>query len=105
MQKKTGHYFCEEFIIPTEIRKEIKDKPIYISIDIDVLDPSVAPGTGNPEPGGFTYQELISLLYSLKNNNIVGMDIVEVLPLQDRGDITSITAAKIIRESFLLWAK
>ena len=92
--------------LPTkEDIKEIKslDKPVYITIDIDVLDPAYAPGTGTPEPCGFSTKELINSLYLFKElkDNIIGFDVVEVSPHYDIGNITSIAAAKIIRELML----
>jgi len=79
------------------------DKPVYITIDIDVLDPAYAPGTGTPEPCGYSTKELIDALYLFRNlrDKIVGFDIVEVSPPCDVNSITSITAAKIIRELIL----
>jgi agmatinase len=92
--------------LPTkEDIKEIKslDKPVYITIDIDVLDPAYAPGTGTPEPCGFSTKELINSLYLFKElkDNIIGFDVVEISPHYDIGNITSIAAAKIIRELML----
>ena len=70
---------------------------IYVTIDIDVLDPSVAPGTGTPEPGGFTYLQIREMLTMLpKKGKIVGFDIVEVNPLYDPAGITSQVAARLI---------
>ena len=81
--------------------KKIKEleKPVYVTIDIDVLDPAFVPGTGTPEPCGFTPKELINSLYLLEKikENIVGFDVVEVSPHYDIGKITSVTAANIIR--------
>ena len=71
-------------------------KPTYISIDIDVLEPGHCPGVGTPSPGGLIIQEVLKLLKPIKN--VVGFDIVEVSPPYDKGDITSITAAKILLE-------
>ncbi len=72
-------------------------KDIYVTIDIDVLDPSVAPGTGTPEPGGLSYLQLKEILTGLpKKGNIVGFDIVEVNPLFDHGEITAQVAARLI---------
>ena len=69
---------------------------IYVTIDIDVLDPSVAPGTGTPEPGGFSYLEMKKILTALpERGNVVGFDIVEVNPLFDCGGITSLVAARL----------
>jgi len=76
------------------------DGSIYISIDMDVFDPSIAPGVGNPEPYGldtWRFFRIIEKILSL-NNNVVGLDIVETNPLNDVNDITSILAAKIILE-------
>jgi len=83
---------------------KLKDKPIYISLDIDVFDPSVAPGTGTPEPGGISnYMELFRFIKKMEHLNVIGMDIVEVSPLLDINNITSVLAAKIARDTLLLW--
>ncbi|MBA2839629.1 agmatinase [Methanococcus maripaludis] len=83
------------------------EKPVYVTIDIDVLDPAFVPGTGTPEPCGFTPKELINSLYLLEEikEKIVGFDVVEVSPHYDIGKITSVTAAKIIRELILTISK
>ena len=86
-----------------EIKNKIKGKDIYISIDLDVLDPSILPGTGTPEPGGLKFNELINILPFFKTANVVGMDVVELLPQTTSNKISSIVAAKIIRESLLLY--
>ncbi|ADC69761.1 agmatinase [Methanocaldococcus sp. FS406-22] len=80
------------------------NKPIYITIDIDVLDPAYAPGTGTPEPCGFSTKELFKSLYLLEEvkDRIIGFDIVEVSPIYDIANITAITAAKIARELMLM---
>lgn len=89
-----------------DVVKEIrdKDKKIYITVDIDVLDPAYAPGTGTPEPCGFSSKELINALYLFGDlkDRIVGFDVVEISPPYDIGGITSIMGAKIIREFILL---
>lgn len=81
----------------TEIIQRISDRvgdaPLYISIDIDVLDPAHAPGTGTPEAGGLTSRELLELLRGLKDKNLVGADVVEVSPPFDHASITSVAAA------------
>ena len=82
---------------------EIGNNPVYISIDIDAFDPSVAPGTGTPEPGGITSREFFRTLYDLGRLNVIGMDIVEVSPMLDNNGITSLLGAKIARESILQW--
>jgi agmatinase len=69
---------------------------IYVTLDIDVLDPSIAPGTGTPEPGGLSYLQMRELITSLsKKHNIIGFDLVEVNPLFDPADITSHVAARL----------
>ncbi len=69
----------------------------YVTIDIDVLDPSVAPGTGTPEPGGFNYLQMKEMLTALpKKGKIVGFDLVEVNPLYDPGGITALVATRLI---------
>ncbi len=86
-----------------DIAQKVQGKPLYISLDLDVLDPSVLPGTGTPEPGGLTFAQLIQVLYTLRAGNVVGMDVVELLPYQTPHQVSSIVAAKIIRESILLY--
>ena len=72
----------------------------YITIDIDGFDPSIAPGTGTPSHGGFTYYEVIELIQGLsKQGNIIGMDLVEVAPAYDPTGVTSILAAQILMNS------
>ncbi|KAG5913713.1 hypothetical protein E4U53_004797, partial [Claviceps sorghi] len=73
--------------------------PVYLSVDIDVLDPAFAPGTGTPEPGGWTTRELIRILRGLEGLNVVGADVVEVSPAyQGRGEETALAAAQVVYE-------
>ncbi|KAL1893149.1 hypothetical protein Sste5346_006581 [Sporothrix stenoceras] len=75
------------------------DDPVYLSVDIDVLDPAFAPGTGTPEPGGWTTRELIRILRGLEGLNIVGADVVEVAPAyQGPGEETALAAAQVVYE-------
>lgn len=87
------------------MRKKLGTRPVYLSIDVDVLDPAYAPGTGAPEPGGVTTRELFSALYSLEGMNLVGADIVEVCPPCDGGDVTALVAAKLTRELLFMLDK
>jgi agmatinase len=87
--------------LPPSVRRRIGERPIYLSIDIDVLDPSAAPGTGCPEPGGPTFVELQEFLYGLADLRVIGADIMEVLPACDPADITALAAAKLARELLL----
>ncbi|MFT4009924.1 MAG: agmatinase [Nocardioidaceae bacterium] len=74
------------------------ERPVYVSIDIDVLDPAFAPGTGTPEAGGLTSRELLHTLRALTAANVVGADIVEVSPPYDHAEITGIAAAHVAYE-------
>ncbi|MFJ3776774.1 agmatinase [Streptomyces sp. NPDC090075] len=77
------------------LRQRIGDRPLYVSVDIDVLDPAHAPGTGTPEAGGMTSRELLEILRGLAGLNLVGGDIVEVAPAYDHADITSFAASHV----------
>ncbi len=73
--------------------------PVYLSVDIDVLDPGLAPGTGTPEPGGWTSRELIRILRGIEGLNVVGADVVEVAPAYDgAGEQTALAAAQVVFE-------
>jgi agmatinase len=74
------------------------DRPVYLSIDIDVLDPSHAPGTGTPEAGGMTSRELLAMIRALRGVNLVGADVVEVAPAYDHAQITAIAASHVAYE-------
>lgn len=78
------------------VKERIGDTPVYVSIDIDVLDPAYAPGTGTPEMGGLHSRELLRLLRALKGLNIVGADVVEVAPAYDHADTTALAAATLV---------
>ena len=77
------------------IRARVADRPLYLSIDIDVLDPAHAPGTGTPELGGMTSRELLAIVHGLSGLNLVGADVVEVSPPFDHAEITSLAAATV----------
>lgn len=78
------------------IQKRVGDAPVFVTFDIDAVDPAFAPGTGTPEVGGFTSGEAMRLAGGLKGLNIVGFDMVEVLPEYDPGEITALLAANIV---------
>ncbi len=81
----------------------LKDKPVYITIDLDVLDPGVFPGTGTPEPGGMQYKDLLWAFDQFaKLNHIVGADIVELAPMLDPSGASTAVAAKSLRELVLI---
>ena len=77
------------------------DKPVYFSLDLDVLDPSVFPGTGTPEPGGVTFMQLLEAVYEVCRLNIVGCDLCELCPVYDPSGISTAAALKILREMLL----
>jgi len=74
------------------------DRPVYLSIDIDVLDPAHAPGTGTPEAGGMTSRELLAMIRALRGVNLVGADVVEVAPAYDHAQITAVAASHVAYE-------
>jgi agmatinase len=89
--------------LPDQVRGALSEHPIYLTVDIDVLDPSAAPGTGCPEPGGATYGELEACLHGLAEMRVVAVDVVEVAPALDPSEITAAAAAKIVRDAVLLF--
>lgn len=91
--------------VSERIRQVIGDAPLYISVDIDVLDPAHAPGTGTPEAGGLTSRELLGILRGLAGCTIVGADVVEVAPAYDHAEITAIAASHITYELISLVAR
>ena len=82
-----------------------KGTPVYVSIDIDVLDPSVAPATGTPEFGGLLAHQLLQLVRGLKGLNVVAGDVVEIAPAYDHAGITSVAGANLIAEIAALIGK
>lgn len=86
-----------------EILPELRRHPLYVTIDIDVLDPSEAPGTGSPEPGGLRVPELVELIRLVQGCEVVGMDLVEVAHAHDPTARTGIAGAWILREAILTW--
>jgi len=92
-----------ELTIPRGVRQRIGRRPVYVSIDIDVLDPSHAPGTGCPEPGGVTFRELATFVYGLEGLRVVALDVMEVSPNLDAANITAAAGAKLVREAILLF--
>lgn len=78
------------------IRRRMGERPCYLTLDIDCLDPAFAPGTGTPEPGGMTSSQVLTLLEELQPMNWVGMDCVEVAPAYDHAELTSNAAATFV---------
>lgn len=88
--------------MPAEIWSWLEQRPVYVTLDIDVIDPSDAPGTGNPEPEGIAARELLSFIRKLGGLRIVGFDVVEVSPPYDPSGRTAVLAATIVREAILV---
>ena len=80
---------------------QLENKPVYLTIDIDVLDPSVLPGTGTPEPGGVSFVDLIGAIHKMTGLNIVGCDINELAPHYDSSGVSTVVACKVMRELLL----
>ena len=101
-----SHTYLHPFDTDTlvETIESLKGKPIYFTLDLDVLDPSIFAGTGTPEPGGITMKELLEALKALKNVNLVGADVVELAPHYDASGVSTAVACKVIREIALLLA-
>ena len=90
--------------IVARIRQTVGALPVYVSIDIDVLDPAFAPGTGTPEAGGLTSRELLAVLRGMDGLDLVGADIVEVSPAYDHAEVTAVAAANLGYELLTLLA-
>lgn len=90
-----------------EVLPSLAGRPVYVTIDIDVLDPAHAPGTGTVDAGGITSRELLASIHAIagSNVNVVGFDLVEVAPIYDHSEQTANTASKLIREMILGWVK
>jgi agmatinase len=88
-----------------QVLDRVGDRPVYLSVDIDVLDPAHAPGTGTPEPGGLTTRELQLILRGLTSANLVGADVVEVAPAYDHAELTALAAANVAYEFLGLFAR
>lgn len=81
--------------------KQCEGYPVYFTIDLDVLDPSVFPGTGTPEAGGVTFLELLHAILKVSKLNIVGMDVNELSPVYDQSGVSTAVACKVLRELLL----
>lgn len=85
-----------------EVIESLKGKPVYFTIDLDVLDPSAFPGTGTPEAGGVTFLDLLSAVRKVSKLNIVGLDMNELSPIYDQSGASTALACKLVREILLL---
>lgn len=107
--KQNGMYIAKfEVLRPLrEVLPTLVGRPVYVTIDIDVLDPAHAPGTGTVDAGGITSKELLASIHEIARSkiNVVGGDLVEVAPIYDPSEQTANTASKLIREMILGWVK
>ena len=98
---KVLSYCAPSLVMPEDVRRALEGRPVYVTLDIDVLDPSAAPGTGNPEAGGPGFDELLTALEALADLDVVACDVVEVSPPLDPSGITQAAAAILVREMLL----
>ncbi len=91
--------------IVARVRERVGDHPVYITFDIDCLDPAFAPGTGTPVPGGLSTLQALSIIRGLAGVRLIGMDVVEVAPAYDHAELTALAAAQIAIELLALYAE
>jgi len=107
LERRLPNFFPVTEIPPQDavwrILPGLRSCPLYVTLDIDVLDPAEAPGTGSPEPGGLRVPELIDLLRLLAECPVVGMDLVEVAHAHDPSGRTGIAGSWVLREAILTW--
>lgn len=98
-----NHVYTNKFNLSgvETLERKLIDKPVYLTIDLDVLDPSEFPATGTPEAGGVSFKELLAAIYSLSKFNIIGVDMVELSPPYDTSGISTTLACKLLRELLL----
>lgn len=88
-----------------QVIESIGNKPVYFTLDLDVLDPSIFPGTGTPEAGGVSFPELMGAIQRLSSLNVVGFDINELCPIYDQSGVSTAVACKLLRELLLIISK
>ncbi|MCL6561585.1 MAG: agmatinase [Firmicutes bacterium] len=101
--RRNHHFYPQEVLAPLRTcRAELEGRPIYLTIDVDVIDPAFMPGTGTPEPGGISAREALQALGVLRGLEVVAMDVVETMPAHDTSQRSALLAAKLIRDA-LAW--
>lgn len=107
--KENGMYIAKFDVLEPlkEVLPTLSGRPVYVTIDIDVLDPAHAPGTGTVDAGGITSKELLAAIHAIARSDVrvVGADLVEVAPVYDHSEQTANTASKLVREMLLGWVK
>lgn len=98
-----GHTFMNKFNLYglDEVIDKLSGKPVYFTLDLDILDPSIFPGTGTPEAGGITFNELLNGIVKIGKLNIVGADVNELSPVYDQSGVSTAVACKTLRELLL----
>ena len=104
-QRLIQHTLGENAKSLEEALKSFKGRPIYLTFDLDWFDPSIMPGTGTPEPGGYFWGDFAAIIEVIKSHNLIGADVVELSPKLDNTGISSILAAKVIRSLIMLLDK
>ncbi len=102
-----NHIYTNKFNFDTleTLKEKIGNKPVYFTIDLDVLDPSCFPGTGTPEAGGVTFTELLKAVETVSQLNVVAMDVNELSPMLDQSGSSTALACKLLREILLYFYK
>jgi len=88
-----------------QVLPQLANRPVYVTLDIDVVDPAFAPGTGTAEPGGISAAEMLSAIIALRDLKVVGFDLVEIAPQYDQSERTALLGAKIVREALLAFTE
>jgi agmatinase len=96
--------WSEGLELPAAARRALSGRPVHVSLDLDVLDPSILPGTGNPEPGGPSYRALREALVALADLEVVAVDVCELSPPLDPSGVSAVVAAELVREMLLVFA-
>ncbi len=99
--QETGCWFTDINNAPIA-KEKLMGRPVFLTLDLDVLDPSILPGTGTPEPGGLTFRELQAWLKSFEGLHFVGADVVELSPHYDASGVSTVVGAKTVREVLML---
>ena len=100
--RQATHFFPHQVLTPLrQCLDELKGRPVYVTIDIDVMDPAYMPGTGTPEPGGISSREVLEAVCLFSQLDVVSMDLVETMPIYDVSQRSAILAAKLVREALL----
>lgn len=104
-QKNTNMFIGKVLEPLQKVLPELAGHPVHITLDIDVVDPAYAPGTGTAEPGGCSSAEILEAIYLMKDLNVVGFDLVEISPVYDHSERTAILGSKLVREAILAFGK